>query len=214
VTAIENDGGGTVSKTSGLVASVYGIIVGLIALFWAVELIDSVVLDDRLQRNGIRPRRADGIDGILWAPFLHVGWRHLISNTVPFIVLGGLVAVRGRRRWVIVTATVALLGGGLTWLFGGGGNHIGASGVVFGYLGALIGAAVFERRPASIAPALVAVMLYGGFILGFVPRSGVSWEGHLFGAIAGLAAAKTLAEPRSATPEPTDDELFDFGDYS
>lgn len=85
--------------------------------------------------------------------------------------------------------------------------------MVFGYLGALVGAAVFERRPSSIAPALVAILLYGGIIVGFVPQAGVSWEGHLFGAIVGFIAAKVLTEPAPARPDLDDDELFDFGEF-
>lgn len=187
-------------------------IAACLAIIWAVEVIDTFILDDRLQRGGIRPRRVTGLDGILWSPFLHSGWGHIISNTIPFAVLGALVAVRGVSRWLTVTLTAVLLGGTLTWIFAGGGNHIGASGVVFGYLGALIGAAIFERRPSSIAPALVAVLLYSGIVVGFVPQAGVSWEGHLFGAIAGLIAAKVLVEPDRERPA-DDDELFDFDEF-
>lgn len=177
------------------------VMVGALGLMWIIEALDTFVLSDRLQRNGIGPRRTDGIDGILWAPFLHSTWSHVVSNTIPFAVLGGLVAVRGFSRWVAVTISALLIGGGLTWLLGGSGNHIGASGIVFGYFGALIGAAIFERRAASIAPALVAIMLYGGIIVGLAPQEGVSWEGHLFGALGGLLASKALAEPRQPTPE-------------
>lgn len=204
------------SPQSGIIkkalTSSVGIIAGLVAAFWVVEALDTFLLGDRLQRNGIGPRRMNGIDGILWAPFLHSTWAHVISNTIPFAVLGGLVAVRGRRRWLTITLIVVFVGGGLTWLLAGGGNHIGASGVVFGYLGALVGAAIFERRPSSIAPALVAILLYGGIIVGFAPQRGVSWEGHLFGALAGLMAARLLREPTKPTPEPDDDDLFDFGE--
>ncbi len=189
----------------GVVRSTGGLIALCLMVMWAVEGLDTFVFGDRLQQSGIQPRQARGLDGILWAPFLHSGWRHLISNTIPFAVLGGLVAVRGRGRWVTVTALSALLGGSMTWLFAGSGNHLGASGVVFGYLGALVGAAIFERRPASIAPALVAILLYSGMVVGFVPQTGLSWEGHVFGAIAGLTAAKFLAEPDSPRPEDEDD---------
>lgn len=177
------------------------LIAGLLATMWLIEVVDTFVLGDWAQGGGIHPRRIDGVDGVLWAPLLHSGFPHLVSNTVPFAVLGGLVAIRGIDRWVAVTAIVVVGGGGLTWLLADGGNHIGASGVVFGYLGALIGAAVFERRPATVAPALVAIMLYGGMIAGFAPQPGVSWEGHLFGFLAGLAAARILVEYREPTPD-------------
>lgn len=189
--------------------------VGALLAMWFIEAADTFVLGDRLQRNGIQPRRTAGIDGVLWAPFLHSTWSHLVSNTLPFAVLGGLVAVRGFNRWMAVSLSAILIGGGLTWALAGGGNHLGASGVVFGYFGALIGAAIFERRPASIAPALVAIMLYGGIIVGLAPQEGVSWEGHLFGAIGGLVASKMLADPqpRRQTPEFDPAEFGGFDDF-
>ncbi len=190
---------------------VFQAVILFIITIWVVEIVDSVVLGERLQANGIGPRRVDGLDGILWAPFLHGGWRHLVSNTFPFALLGGLVALRGARYWFTTFAIVVLLGGGLTWLFAGGSNHIGASGVVFGFFGSLIGAAIFERRLAAGASALVAIMLYGGIIRGLAPQPGISWEGHLFGVLAGLVAAKILAEarePRRQLPEPPLDDPY------
>ncbi len=181
-----------------------------VAAIWAIEVIDRVLGGINLQSNGINPREVRGLDGILWAPLLHSGWRHLISNTFPFIVLGGLVAVRGARYWFTTLAIVVVLGGALTWLFGGSGNHVGASGVVFGFFGSLLGAAAFERRLAAGATALVAIMMYGGIIAGLAPQPGISWEGHLFGALAGVAAAKMLAEPRAGSllPEPPLDDPY------
>jgi membrane associated rhomboid family serine protease len=174
-----------------------GLLVVGVLLIWIVEIVDSVALDDRLQRNGIHPREADGLDGILWAPFLHSDFGHVASNSVPLLALGGLVAIRGMSYWARTTAAVVVLGGGLTWLTAGGSNHIGASGVVFGYLGAILGAAVFERRPRALAPAFLAVGFYSGMLAGLVPQEFISWEGHLFGLIAGIAAARAMAEPRS-----------------
>lgn len=167
-----------------------------LAVMWFIEALDTFVLDDRLQRNGILPRERDGIDGILWAPFLHVDFGHLSSNSVPLIVLGGLVAARGLRYWLIVTLVAICFGGGLTWLLAGSGNHIGASGVVFAYFGAVLSAAWFERRPRALAGALLAIFLYSSFIAGLVPQERISWEGHLFGMIVGAVAAKVMAEPR------------------
>jgi membrane associated rhomboid family serine protease len=190
--------------------SAYGLMAGFLAAIWLIELLDTVLLGDRLQRNGIQPRDLGGLDGILWAPFLHLGWGHVLSNTVPFTVLGGLVALRGRSRWLAVTAVTIGLGGLLTWLLGASGTHIGASGVVFGYFGALLGAAAFERRPAAIAPALVALLLYYGIIVGLVPQRGISWEGHLFGLIAGLAGAKLITNTRR---RPADDHEVDLSAF-
>ena len=171
------------------------LIVGLV-LIWVVEIVDTVALGARLQRHGIHPRQADGLDGIVWAPFLHSDFGHVASNSVPLLALGGLVAIRGMRYWARVTAVTVVVGGGLTWMMAGGSNHIGASGVVFGYLGAVLGAAVFERRPKALAPAFLAVGFYSGMLAGLVPQEFISWEGHLFGLIAGILAARWMAEPR------------------
>lgn len=173
-----------------------GIIAVAIAAMWVIEVADSFLLSDRLQRGGIHPRALDGLDGILWAPFLHSDFRHLISNTAPALILGGLVSIRGLRYWTRASAAVLLVGGGFTWLLGGSGNHIGASGMVFGWFGVLLGAAIFERRPATLGAALVALLLYSGIFAGLAPQPQVSWEGHLFGLLAGIAAAKAMAEPR------------------
>lgn len=194
-TTAESEAKPTLWSRIPLVFQLLGILIGTL---WAVELIDQVLLSDRLQGNGIHPRRVSGIDGILWAPFLHSGWRHLVSNTFPLAILGALVGLRGTSYWLKTVTIVVLLGGGLTWLFAGGSNHVGASGIVFGFFGALIGAAIFERRLAAGATALVGILLYGGMIGGLAPQPGISWEGHLFGVAAGLVAAKLLAEPREA----------------
>ena len=173
------------------------VLVVFIASLWTIELVDTVLLDDRLQSNGIIPRERSAIDGIAYAPFLHLGWDHLIANTVPLAVLGVLVALWGWRRWLAVSVLIILLGGLATWAFARTANHIGASGVVFGYFGFLIGAVFYERRLWPIVPAAFAVFAYGGAILaGLAPTDGVSWEGHAFGAVAGVLAAK-VTSPRS-----------------
>ncbi len=181
----------------------FGLIIACLALMWTIEIVDSVVLGDRLQRNGVGPRRIGGLDGVLWHPWLHSTFGHVFSNTVPFAAMGYLVSLRGRRYWIAVTVGSWLIGGALTWLFAGGLNHIGASGVVFGYFGALLGGAVFDRRPAVLAPALITLLLYSSLLAGIVPQDDISWEGHLFGLIAGLVMARALAEP--PPPRPTDD---------
>lgn len=189
-------------------ANPFGLLGLALILMWSIELLDTFLLRNWLQGGGIHPRKSDGLDGVVWAPLLHADWGHLASNSIPFVAMGGLVGIRGTKRLLQVTIAVVLIGGGLTWLFAGKGNHIGASGVVFGYFGALVGAALFERRPSAIAPAMVALMIYSGILVGLVPQTGISWEGHLFGLLAGLAVSKTLAEPK----EPHLDPEFDFPD--
>lgn len=169
---------------------------GALAIMWLVEVVDTAALDSRLQTHGIEPRRSDGLEGILFAPLLHGGWAHIISNSVPFLVLGALVMTYGLRRWVTATAVITVGGGSLTWLMGRSGIHIGASILVFGYFGFLLGMAWFERSLKSIGIAVVVAVLYGGLIWGVLPSgSGVSWEGHLFGVIAGIGASYLTSRP-------------------
>ena len=182
-----------------------GLLVVAVLMIWLIEIVDSEALGDRLQRNGIRPRDRDGLDGIVWTPFLHSDFGHVASNSVPLLALGGLVAARGMRYWGRVTVVSVVGGGALTWALAGDGNHIGASGVVFGYLGAILGAAVFERRPKALAPALLVLGFYSGMIAGLVPQEFISWEGHLFGMIAGIAASRWLSDP----PQPRVDRPED-----
>ncbi len=165
-----------------------------VLVMWFVEIVDNELLDSTLQRGGIHPRRIDGLDGIFWTPWLHSDYGHVLSNSVPFIMLGWLVSLRGVRHLLAITAAVMIGGGGLTWLLAGGSNHIGASGIVFGFFGALLGNASNDRRPNQLAPALVAILFYGTLLAGLVPQDAVSWEGHLFGFIVGFFVARWLTE--------------------
>jgi len=175
---------------------------GALALMWLVEIVDTVVLDSRLQAHGIEPRQVDGLEGVLFAPLLHGGWTHIISNSIPFLVLGALVMTYGLRRWITVTAVITVAGGLATWMMARRGIHIGASILVFGYFGFLLGVAWFERSMKSIGIAVAVALLYGGLIWGVLPtNSGVSWEGHLFGVLAGFGAAYLTSRQ---TPEPSD----------
>lgn len=157
-----------------------------LSIMWASEGIDQFLLDERLDREGIVPRELDGLSGIPFAPFLHLGFPHLMANTVPLLVLGGLLALKGAARFVQVTMGVILLGGMGVWVFGRSAVHLGASGLLFGYLGYLVSAGIFERRVRSVLLGIIAVVFYGGLVWGVLPNDpGVSWESHLFGLLAG-----------------------------
>jgi membrane associated rhomboid family serine protease len=162
------------------------------ALMWAVEIVDVVAGD--LDSGGIQPRDPDGLPGIAFAPFLHGGFGHLIGNTLPFLVLGGAIALGGLVRTASVVAIVALVGGLGTWLVGPADtNHIGASGLVFGFAAYLVARGVFSRRLVHLAVGLVVLAVYGTTLLfGLVPHPGISWQGHLFGAVGGVVAARAL----------------------
>jgi membrane associated rhomboid family serine protease len=171
-------------------AAVVGV---LVAAMWLIEIVNK--LDgQRLSQDGIYPRSLAGLPGILSAPFLHVGFSHLIGNTIPFIVLGLVIAVAGARRIVEVTVIVILVGGLGTWLTAAShSDTVGASGVVFGYAGFLIARGIFTRAVGALLIGVLVAVLFGvSLAADLVPRAGVSWQGHLFGGLAGILAARLL----------------------
>ena len=173
------------------------IVVAMAALLWVAETVDLLV-GHRLDRYGIQPRETDGLVGIVAAPFLHAGFGHLLANTIPLVVMGFAIALKGASRLVAVTLIVMLISGLGTWLFASSPSlHIGASGVVFGYAAYLLTYGLFERSLLGIALALVVGAVWGTALLGgLLPRAGVSWQGHLFGAIGGIVAARALSSSR------------------
>jgi membrane associated rhomboid family serine protease len=172
------------------------LLVTIVAILWLVEIIDQLLWRGNLDGLGIRPRTWNGLGQILVAPWLHVGFGHLIANTLPLVVLGWLVMLRHMRDFVVVVLVSALVSGLGIWLFGGASTvHLGASGVIFGLFGALLARAYFERSWAALGLATVATLLYGGMIWGVLPGAeGVSWLGHLFGFIGGVLAARLIAD--------------------
>jgi membrane associated rhomboid family serine protease len=175
------------------------LLLAMVLLMWVLEVVDAA-LDNRLDRYGIEPRDVDGLDGVVAAPFLHVGFGHLLANTLPFAAMGAVIALEGAWRLLGVTAIVAVVSGLGTWLIAPADTiHLGASGVVFGYATYLIARGWFNRRPAEIAIGVGVAFLWGGALLaGLEPQQGISWQGHLFGAIGGVAAASALSERREA----------------
>ena len=164
-----------------------------VVLLYVVEAVDQIVFDGTLDADGIVPRRLDGLDGILWSPLLHHGWGHLVANTLPLLIFGFLVLAGGIGQFLAVTAVVWLLGGFLTWLTGTG-LTVGASGVIFGWLAFLLVRGFFARSPSQILLAVVLFVLYGWVLWGVLPSDpNVSWQAHLFGALAGVLAARIVA---------------------
>ena len=178
-----------------------------VAAIWLVYLVNILVFGGDLNRYGLAPMAlpyrflsefelsvpylAGSLRGILLAPLLHGSFSHLMSNTFPLFLLGGFVALRGTKTLVGLSLFVVVLGGLLVWLVGRPAIHIGASGLVFGYFGYLVAQGWYERSFVSIAVAVAVLLLYGGIIFGVLPQAGfISWEGHLFGLIAGVLAAR------------------------
>lgn len=173
-------------------------IVGLLVLvMWMVEAVDAVA-GQRLDQYGIEPRDADGLAGVVTAPFLHDGFGHLIANTVPFVVMGFVIAIGGAVRVLAVTAIVALVGGVGTWLIAPSNTvHIGASGIVFGYASYLMSRGIFNRSITELLIAGAVAAVWGTALLsGLLPQDGISWQGHLCGAVGGVVAAALLRRQR------------------
>lgn len=171
----------------------------MVVLMWASVLVNPLLRGSLLQ-FGIIPRTVIGLRGILFAPFLHAGLEHLMANTLPFVILGWLVLIRATEDFFAVTAIAMGVGGLGTWLFAGTRTvHVGASGLVFGYLGYLLLRGYFERSFAASLVAIAVAAGYGGLIFGILPTTtpGVSWQGHLFGFIGGGLAARFLARASS-----------------
>lgn len=175
------------------------VMIAFVALLYAIEVID-VVASNRLDGWGIRPRSGEGLLGIFAAPLLHGGWDHLIANTVPALVLGFLALATGLARGLAATAIIWLVGGLAVWLVAGGNSvHIGASGLVFGWITYLVVQGFVDRKPWEIVIGLVVLVVYGSVLWGVLPgQPGVSWQGHLFGAVAGVLAAVVLSERRAS----------------
>lgn len=168
---------------------------GFVVFMWILEIADLFFLKGTLLAYGIRPHNIVGLRGILFAPFLHGSLGHLMANTIPFLVLGWLVMLREISDFFIVTAIVMLTSGLGVWLLGSPyTTHIGASGLIFGYFGFLLLRGYFERSIVSIMFSLFVGSIYGSLIWGVLPSQyGISWEGHLFGLLGGVLAARFLA---------------------
>ncbi|NJK48827.1 rhomboid family intramembrane serine protease [Candidatus Gracilibacteria bacterium] len=169
-----------------------------VSTFWVVEILDRFVFRNRLDIFGIIPRTFIGLRGLLFAPFLHGGFPHLIANTVPFLVLGWLVMLQETSDFFIVTLFTMAVGGLGVWLFAVPGSvHIGASILIFGYLGFLLFRGYFQRNLPSIALSIIVGVMYGSLVWGVLPTDPrISWQGHLFGFLGGVLAASAIAKEK------------------
>jgi len=178
------------------VAGYARLLAGIVLLLWAVLAVD-LLLGGTLRGFGVRPREVGGLVGIPLHPLLHVGVFHLLMNTIGIAALGGLVLLRDERDFWLTTTFGVLVGGTGTWLLGSAGVHIGASGVVFAYFGYLLTTGLFERRIGALVLSAIVFLAWGGLLLGLLPgQRGISWEGHLFGFLAGLLVAWMRARKR------------------
>ena len=174
-----------------------GLLVAIVVLMWAIEVVNSLD-SNHLDGDGIHARDVGRLWGIFTAPFLHVSFAHLIANTVPFVFMGLIIALRGAARLSMITLIVIVIGGLGTWLIAPANSvTVGASGVVFGYAAYLLTRGVFDRSALELLIGLVVGVVWGGALLtSLVPHYGVSWQGHACGAVGGGAAAWLLARNR------------------
>lgn len=157
---------------------------------WALEILDTVTLN-ALDSFGIKPRLVADLPNILWSPLLHFGWQHLLSNSLPFLVLGVIIFLSSPRNWLAVTLIGTVVSGLTAWLLSPDGSiTAGASGVIFAYLTYLLSRGIFSKKLGQIAIAVIVFMAYGTVLWGVLPtQAGVSWQAHLGGAIGGVLAA-------------------------
>lgn len=180
----------------------------LLGLIWAAHGLNIALGGALTPLLGLAPRRLDGLDGVVAMPFVHADLAHLIANTAPLAALGALILILTPRRFYAATAIVILGGGALLWCFGREYNHIGASGLLFGWFGYLVAAGLFERSMTAALGAVAALALYGGAILAGLteaapsPDQIVSLEAHALGLAAGFAAAWALRTPSRSRSRP------------
>ncbi|MFV0532978.1 MAG: rhomboid family intramembrane serine protease [Cumulibacter sp.] len=176
----------------------------LLLLMIVLELVDAAV-PANLDMWGIQAQELDGLPGIFSAPFLHHGFAHLWSNAIPFFVLGFLTAIAGLKEFALASIGIIVASGVFAWAltFGSGTQVIvGASGWVFGLLTYLLARGVFTRNVGQILISVVVLVIYGSILWGVIPgEAGISWQGHLGGALGGIAMAWLLSRSSRPTPQ-------------
>ena len=179
---------GSLATTFKAQATVLG---GMLAAMWLV-FFASALSGGALIGLGVIPRTLIGLRGILFAPFIHGSMQHLLANSIPFLIPGWLVMLRDSRHFTSVTIAAMIGSGMVAWFFGAPGSvHIGASGVIFGYLGFLIVSGWYVRSLASVALSVFVTVVWGSLIMGVMPGApGISWQAHLGGFIAGVLTAR------------------------
>lgn len=189
------------ASSPGSRADALRVLAAIVGVMWLVEAVNA--LDGQgLDSHGIVPRTASGLQGIVFAPFLHASFGHLLANTIPLVVLGLMIGLAGPARLLEVTGIVVVVSGLGTWLTASSGLvTIGASGLVFGYAAYLVVRGLFSRRLGELGIGVVVGALFGGALLwGLAPHAGISWQDHLFGGIGGVLAARLLSSADARGP--------------
>lgn len=164
--------------------------VSLLLIIWLVFVLDHV-LGFQWASYGVLPRDSSGIKGIFFMPLLHGSWGHLLSNTPPLFALMAMLWFFYPRIAAPAFLMIYVLSGLATWTFARAGvYHIGASGVIYGLVAFLFWNGLFRRNMKAIVISLIVLFYYGGLFMGILPgQQGISWDGHLLGALAGIFTA-------------------------
>ncbi|MGK8360815.1 rhomboid family intramembrane serine protease [Corynebacterium amycolatum] len=173
--------------------------IGYLVLIWTVFLVNEFIFGGALNNFGVRPRETSTLWGILTAPLLHADYGHIMANSLPGALFAGLIAMSSKRLFWQVTLLITVVGGGLTWLVGGVNTvHIGASGLIYGWLAFLVVRGFVNRRVTQIILGVILASMYSGLIWGVLPtQMAVSWQMHLFGGLAGIWAAVMFKRGRA-----------------
>ncbi|NRQ30734.1 rhomboid family intramembrane serine protease [Nonomuraea sp. NN258] len=173
------------------------VMIGLLAAMWAIEVIDYMLPGSFDTEFGIAGWMPSGLFGIFFAPFLHVGFAHLMANSLPLLILGFLAGLRGLGKFFAASGLIVVIGGLGTWLTSPGIITVGASGLVFGYFGYVLARGLFDRSAIDIVIGIGVAIAYYSILWGLLPnQEGISWQGHLFGLIGGVVAAWVLRRKR------------------
>lgn len=188
---------------AGRVKAAGAVMAAWVALLWVLEIVDSTT-GGSLDTFGLSPRSAGELRDVIPMAFLHHGFEHLASNTVPLLVLGFLAALGGLRRFAAVVLTIMVVGGLGVWLTAADHtNTVGASGVIFGLLGFLLIRGFVDRSAVDIVIGLVVLVVYGSVLWGVLPGDpSISWQGHLFGLLGGVLAAFLFRRERRRPQAP------------
>jgi membrane associated rhomboid family serine protease len=188
---------GTRTSATARAVTAGAVMLAWVALLWVLEVVDTAT-GHTLDSYGVSPREPAELADIVPSAFLHSGWEHVASNSVPLLVLGFIAALGGIRRFAAVVLVVIVTAGLGVWLTAPAHTvTLGASGVVFGLFGYLLVRGFVDRRPLDIVIGVIIAAVYGSLLWGVLPTdSGISWQGHLFGLTGGVAAAFFFRRPR------------------
>ena len=168
------------------------ILTKIVGTLWLIYFVN-IILHQRLLYLGIIPRHLLGLSGIFFAPLLHANFNHLFYNTIPLIVLSNFILIQGVNYFLAVTAFITIVSGTLIWCFAKSGIHVGASALITGYWGLLVGEIYSPGTITAFILGGLSLYYFAGIFFGIFPQQkGVSWEGHLFGLIAGLSLSLIL----------------------